>query len=221
MLSIVTIDGPAGAGKSSVARQLAERLGFRFLDTGAMYRAVTWAALDSGADLDDEKALARLAEGLKLDFGPEGEVLVADRDLAREIRSAEVTASVSKVAAAGGVRKAMSSAQREIGERGELVCEGRDMGTFVFPDAAVRFYLDASAEVRAERRYKEFLEAGRGVEFKELLEEIRERDRADSERKVAPLMRIDEQIYVDSSAMSRDDVIDTLERLARTGLLLD
>ena len=151
-LRVVTIDGPAGAGKSSVSRELARRLRFRFLDTGAMYRAVGLAALRAGFDPADAENVGPLAQRLAIDFTPERRVLLDGEDVTDAIRSADVTAAASACSAIGAVRDVVSRAQRQMGEAGDLVCEGRDMGTVVFPDAAVRIYLDASVDVRARFR---------------------------------------------------------------------
>ena len=218
-LRLVTIDGPAGAGKSTVARILAARLGFAFMDTGAMYRAVTLTgqrhdvAPENGTAMD-----ALLAELPVIDFTSTGGIRLGDEDISDAIRSAEVTARVSPYAAVPAVRDEMGRRQRALGEGGGYVCEGRDMGTDVFPDAAVRIYLDASPQVRARRRHDELVTAGREVDFDQLLEEIVARDKYDSEREVAPLRRLPEQTHVDTSDMSQDEVVDELERLARAGL---
>src|SRR5262245_27755952 len=149
---IVAIDGPAGSGKSTVARKLAARLGFSYLDSGALYRAVTLAALDQGVDLDSGPRLGELAAGLGVTLEPDRRVLLGGRDVTEAIRSERVSANVSKVAAHGEVRAAMLSMQRAAAARGDLVCEGRDMGTVVFPGAEVKVFLEADVGVRAERR---------------------------------------------------------------------
>lgn len=218
MLLVVTIDGPAGAGKSTVAKRVAAELEFQFLDTGAMYRAVTWSAMNAGLAAVESAELDELLTELTLSFSGEGRLTANEVDVTDAIRERSVTAEVSAYAALPSVRKLMSRAQREIGEAGNLVCEGRDMGTFVFPDAAVRIYLDASPEVRATRRAEELKDKGQAVDFDSLLEEIKTRDAADSSRTVAPLKRVPEQHYVDSSDMSREDVIRTLLDIARSGL---
>ncbi|MBM3260007.1 MAG: (d)CMP kinase [Candidatus Sericytochromatia bacterium] len=187
---IVTLDGPAGAGKSTLARHLAQQLGWTYLDTGAMYRAVTWAAMDRGVDIGDATALGALARSLRLALlpGPDGARVEADgRDITEAIRSAAVTGRVSAVAAVAEVRDAMVAEQRRIGEAADLVAEGRDMGTVVFPDAPLKVYVTASPGVRAERRAAELARAGRMVDVRALEQELVARDALDSGREVAPL----------------------------------
>jgi len=187
---IVTLDGPAGAGKSTLARHLAQQLGWTYLDTGAMYRAVTWAAMDRGVDIGDATALGALARSLRLALlpGPDGARVEADgRDITEAIRSAAVTGRVSAVAAVAEVRDAMVAEQRRIGEAADLVAEGRDMGTVVFPDAPLKVYVTASPGVRAERRAAELARAGRIVDVRALEQELVARDALDSGREVAPL----------------------------------
>jgi len=187
---IVTLDGPAGAGKSTLARHLAQQLGWTYLDTGAMYRAVTWAAMDRGVDIGDATALGALARSLRLALlpGPDGARVEADgRDITEAIRSAAVTGRVSAVAAVAEVRDAMVAEQRRIGEAADLVAEGRDMGTVVFPDAPLKVYVTASPGVRAERRAAELARAGRMVDVRALEQGLVARDALDSGREVAPL----------------------------------
>ncbi len=215
LLDVVTLDGPAGAGKSTVAREVARRLGYRYLDTGAMYRAVALLALREGLTPDDESGLQRLVTDLAMEFRPDGRLWVNGEDVTDLIRSREVTAAVSGFAASHAVRSAMSRLQRTMGEGGRLVCEGRDMGSVVFPDARLRIFLDASPEIRARRRQKELEESGEAVDFEELLREIRERDRKDASREEAPLRRVDGQILVDTSSLSKDEVIDKIASLAQ------
>ncbi len=215
LLDVVTLDGPAGAGKSTVAKEVARRLGYRYLDTGAMYRAVALLALREGTAPDDEAGLNRLVASLEMEFRPDGRLWVNGQDVTDEIRSREVTTSVSGFASSHAVRSAMSRLQRSMGEGGRLVCEGRDMGSVVFPDARLRIYLDASPEIRARRRKKELEEAGETVDFEQLLREIRERDAKDASREEAPLKRVEGQMLVDTSTLSKDEVIDRIARLAQ------
>lgn len=207
--SIVAIDGPAGAGKSTVARRLAARLGWRFLDTGALYRAVALKALRSGVAPADAEAMARLAETADIEIrvadGAQ-KVLLDGEDVSREIRSPEVSNSVPAVAAHARVREAMRPRQRAFAARGRVVAEGRDMGTVVFQDAGVKFYLDADPAVRAARRAAERGDA----DVSRVETEQRERDRQDSTRDVAPLRAAPDAIRVDATHLSVEEVVETL-----------
>ena len=206
---IIAIDGPAGAGKSTVARRLARRLGYAFLDTGALYRAVTFAALQAGLDPADEEQVAALARAadLRLESGPDGlRVLFEGVDISTEIRGPDVTTAVSTVAALPGVRAAMVPIQRDFAKDGGVVAEGRDIGTVVFQDADVKFYLDADPAIRASRRARE---RGEG-DVARVQSEMAARDRDDQERTVSPLRAADDAIRIDSTDLSLDDVVDRL-----------
>jgi cytidylate kinase len=215
--AIVAIDGPAGAGKSTVARRLAERLGWRFLDTGAMYRAVTLKALRTGVSPADEESMARLADAAEIELRPVGgvhKVFLDGEDVSAEIRGPEVSNSVPAVAALSRVRKAMVRVQRKFAEAGPVVAEGRDMGTVVFTDAGVKFYLDADPSVRAARRAAE-----RGdVDVAKIEAEQRDRDRQDSTRTQSPLTKAPDAEYVDSTGRSVDEVVDLMFRRVRHAL---
>jgi cytidylate kinase len=202
---VVAIDGPAGAGKSTVARALARRLGVQYLDTGAMYRAVTWAALRDGVDLHDESAVGSIAENSTIEVTLDA-VRVDDTDVTAAIRGPEVTAAVSIVAAQSRVRAEMRRRQRAWGEeRGGGVIEGRDIGTVVFPDAVAKLFLTASPRIRAERRVKE---AGGDVDAVE--RSILERDRIDSTRSDSPLSESSDALVIDTSERSVDDVVESI-----------
>jgi len=209
--TVVAIDGPAGSGKSTLARLLADRLGFRFLDSGAMYRALTWKALQRGVDPTDGAATAALLAGTEIrlqDAAPASRVLLDGRDVSSAIRGAEVTAAVSRVAAHPEVRAGMVDRQRAFVREGSgrgVVVEGRDIGTVVFPDAAVKFFLDASPEERARRRAAE-TGGGQAAE----LESIRRRDDADSGRAVAPLRAADDAERVDTTGLTVEQVLEAL-----------
>jgi cytidylate kinase len=211
---IVTIDGPAGAGKSTVARRLAERLGFEILDTGAMYRAVTWAALAAQVDLADEAAVARLAEQVDIRLA-HGKTWVDGRDVTREIREPQVTAEVSTVADNPNVRARMVELQRKIAVSGNYVCEGRDQGTVAFPSAEVKFFLTASVAHRSRRRWQELCDAGFPVPLEELERQQTERDRRDASRPVGALRRADDALEFNTDDLSVDQVVDALENLVR------
>lgn len=214
----MTIDGPAGAGKSTVARRLARRLGYRLLDTGAIYRAVGLAAYRAGVALDDEAGLAAIAADLDIDFAFEGDVnhvRVAGEDVSAAIRTPEVSQAASKVSALPAVRAALLDLQRRLGGRGGVVVEGRDTGTVVFPGAEAKFFLTATEDERARRRVDELGAAGQVVAYDETLREIQERDSRDASRDIAPMVPAADAQIVDSSAMSLDDVITHIEEAVR------
>lgn len=210
MTIVVAIDGPAGAGKSTIAKALAKKLGVKYLDTGAMYRAVTFLALNDGVSLHDEAAVAKLSVDCALDVGEET-VTINSIDATRAIRSPEVTNKVSLVATNSLVRNELRTRQREwVRMNGGGVVEGRDIGSVVFPDATLKVYLTASPLVRAKRRV-----AQSGGDVERIAAEIAERDLRDSTRADSPLMKTDDSIMVDTSDRSIDEVVAHLERLAR------
>jgi len=206
---VVAIDGPAAAGKSSVAKLLAKRLRLRYLDTGAMYRALTLKALQEGVDLEDERALRRLLDSMKIELTLDGRVIVDGADWTRAIRAPEVTEKTFYAARSPLVREKMVELQRGFG-KGGVVAEGRDMTTVVFPDADRKFFLDASLEVRARRRQKQLRESGEELPLEKIMADIRDRDEKDMTRDVAPLRRADDAIYLDTSNMTLDEVVDFL-----------
>jgi cytidylate kinase len=206
---IIAIDGPSGAGKSTLAKRLARELGFIYLDTGAMYRALALKVLREGIDLSDDALLVELVTSTDIDLKDSGgrlEVLLDGRDVAGEIRTPEVSQLASRVSALKVVRARMLELQRAMGRRGSLVAEGRDIGTVIFPEAEIKVFLDASAHERARRRYEELRAAGSAVEFDATLKEMEERDKRDSERNLAPLRRADDAMLIDSSDMGADAV---------------
>lgn len=213
---IVTIDGPAGAGKSSVARELAKRLGFQFLDTGAMYRAVAWAGLQADVDLQDEAALANVAQDLRIRFD-KNQVWADDCDVSQAIRSPEVTQAVRFAAGNSRIRYLLVEQQRQIGATVDnLVTEGRDQGSVVFPQAACKIFLTATPEERARRRYKELLCKGEIVTFHEVLESQNQRDQSDAARELAPLMKPEGAIEIYTDGMTEEQVIQHLAWIVET-----
>jgi CMP/dCMP kinase len=204
---IIAIDGPAGAGKSTVARRLAERLGFRYLDTGAMYRALTWLALERGVGLGDEAALAALAEAHPVTFAAAGRVVVDATDVTDAIREPRIDQAVPRVARLQPVRRVMRVRQRELGEEGNAVIEGRDIGTVVAPNAAVKVYLVADEDERARRRLAERPGIGAGA----LANDLRLRDESDA----AQMQPADDAEQIDTTDLSVDEVVARIERLVR------
>ncbi|MAG94739.1 MAG: cytidylate kinase [Planctomycetaceae bacterium] len=218
---IVTIDGPAGSGKSSAARELAERLGFRFLDTGAMYRAVALHCLNLQIAADDEQSVASAATAARIEFVDE-RLLLDGRDVTAASRTAEVTEAASLVATYPAVRARLVDLQRNVSETANIVTEGRDQGTVVFPDAECKFFLTADARHRAQRRRDEMRARGEEeVSLEEMLETIRQRDERDASRTHSPLRRADDAIEIDTSTLTLDEVIAELESRARDRLALD
>jgi cytidylate kinase len=215
---VITIDGPVGSGKSTVARALADRLGFRTLDSGAMYRAVTLRALRAGVDMEDPAALTAVARDcdIRLAPGPDGvRVLLDGEDVTREIRSLEVTNHAFYPSQTPGVRRRMVELQRREAAAGPLVAEGRDMGTVVFPDAPAKFYLDASVEERARRRHRDHVARRDPISLAELRRQIELRDRRDSEREASPLRPAGDAVRIDSSDLTVEGVVDAMVAVLR------
>ena len=220
--SIIAIDGPAASGKSTIGLRLANALDYLFFDTGVMYRAITWVALERGIDIHDEAAVTALAEETQIDVAPASkqdgrscDVFVDGRDVTWETRSRKVDENVSIVAAYRGVRKALSQQQRRIGQRGKVVMVGRDIGTVVLPDADLKIYLDATAEERARRRYDEIIARGGKPNYDEILQRVIERDRIDSTRDVAPLKAAADAVVLDSDKLNADEVFEQILALVK------
>lgn len=214
---VVAIDGPAGAGKSTIAKLAAEKLGYAYIDTGAMYRSVAWKFLQTGAAFD-EAFISKLANEMVIEFRPEAKVnrvFVDGVEVTDAIRSAEVTANVSRVAAIGDVREAMVAQQRRMGEAGGVLMDGRDIGTVVFPNAQVKIFLTATVGERALRRYKELAAKGEKVDLQQLQKDIAYRDKQDSERKISPLRQAEDALYLDTSKMTIDQVTAFILKLVR------
>ena len=219
---IIAIDGPSGAGKSTVAKAVAKKLGFSCLDTGAMYRAVAWRAVQDGVPLDDDEALGRLAHSCVIEFGHVAgdplprRVFVDDVEVTEAIRTAEIDKAVSPTSAAPSVRAALTDQQRRIGHAGDYVVEGRDIGTVVFPDADLKVFLTASCEERAHRRVRQNVDRGVGsIDYDEVLTDLKRRDDYDSSRETAPLMAAEDAILIDSTGCYIEQVIDRICELAR------
>lgn len=217
---IIAIDGPAASGKSTLGRRLAERLGYLFFDTGVMYRAVTWQALQQGIEIRQEAAVTALASRIRIDVRPPSradgrlsDVFVDGTDATWDLRSGAVDANVSVVSAYPGVRTAMGEQQREIGQRGRVVMVGRDIGTVILPEADLKIYLDASATERARRRHEELKARGIVADLHDVLSMVLERDRIDSTRDAAPLRVAPDAVLIDSEKLTADETFELVRRL--------
>ena len=213
---VVAIDGPAGAGKSTIARRIAERLGFLYIDSGAMYRAVGLWALRAGVGLADAHRLEQLAREARIELRPEGKrVLLNGEDITEAIRTPEVSQAASMVSTVPAVRRAMVAEQRRMSTEASVVMEGRDIGTVVFPDAGIKIFLDADAQVRAERRLVEAAERGESIDAEVMAREIAERDTRDRTRSEAPLVQAPDAVYVDSTGLGIEQVEEKILKLIR------
>ncbi|MFZ1203951.1 MAG: (d)CMP kinase [Candidatus Acidiferrales bacterium] len=215
---IIAIDGPVGSGKSTLARRVAELMGYVYIDTGAMYRSIALKALRGGVSLEAADPLTALAADTRIDLRAQDggqQVFLDGEDVTSAIRTPEVAQAASKVAVVPGVRRVLVAEQRRAGGRGGVVMEGRDIGTVVFPDAELKIFLTASAEIRAERRWHEHQQKGDTIDLARTLEEIRERDRRDREREDSPLVRAKDATVVESTAMEPEEVARLVVMLAR------
>lgn len=209
----IAIDGPSGAGKSTVGRSLAKRLGYTYIDTGAMYRTVALKVKEKGIEPEDESALYQIANSLYIAFVPIGEevhVYCNGEDVSEAIRLPEIGRLASEVSKKREVREALVQMQREMAKDGGVVLEGRDIGTVVFPEAEVKFYLDAEPEERAKRRFKELIAKGFQIDFQETFEEVVQRDRNDMHRALSPLKRAEDSILIDSTHRSVEEVVEEM-----------
>ena len=216
---IIAIDGPAGAGKSTVARILAKKLGFLYIDTGAMYRALTLKALENNVAINDELEIIQLAQGVKLDLqnNPDGSltVMLDGKDVSLAIRQGRITQFVSDVAKIKEVREVLVKMQREFGQRGNCVLDGRVIGTVVFPNAAKKFFIDASPEVRIQRRFKELIGLGQSIAQQAVAEDLANRDKIDSTRQASPLRQAPDAIYIDTTNLSIEQVVEKMFNLCK------
>ena len=219
---IVAIDGPAASGKTTIANQLAERWKYLFFDTGVMYRAVTWLALEKQIPIKDEPAVSALAEKIQIDVEPpskddgrEYDVLVDGVDVTWHLRSPKVDAKVSKVSAYPAVRNALTKQQRRIGLRGQVIMVGRDIGTVVLPEADLKIFLDADVDERARRRFNQRIDRGEQVELPKILKKLKKRDKIDSTRKIAPLRAASDAVVINTDTLSVTDVLSEIEKYAQ------
>ncbi|MGB4599959.1 MAG: (d)CMP kinase [Trichlorobacter sp.] len=212
---IIAIDGPSGAGKSTLAKELAKRLGYLHLDTGAMYRAMAWLARETGLDLTDEVAVRAFCTTAEIELQPlngHSRVFANGREVTGEIRTSEISMLTSRMSALAPVREAMTRLQRRLGAKGGVVLEGRDIGTVVFPDAELKFFLTASAEERGRRRFLELQGKGDPATLQATIQDVRQRDAQDAGRELAPMKQADDALPIDSTGLSIDDVVSLMER---------
>lgn len=204
---IISLDGPSGAGKSTVAKLVAKKLGYKYLDTGAMYRAVTLFFLNKNVNIQNDNEIISAISDLKISFDNNNKIYLNDVDVSEEIRSIKVVNMVSKVSSISAVRKSMVSLQRAIVENDNYVVDGRDIGSVVFPLAKYKFYIDASVEIRAKRRYEEEIQKGKDITFEEVIDSIKKRDEFDSNREDSPLVVPKDAIIIDTTNMTIDEVV--------------
>lgn len=210
---IIAIDGTAGAGKGTAGKLLAEELNYIYVDSGSIYRALAFKAIEQKIDLDKEKELTELTKNTTLRFQKKNNAVrlfIDGRDVSSAIRSEQIGQAASRISAKKGVRKGLLGIQRKVGKSGGIVMDGRDIGTVVFPDAEIKFFLDASLKVRSKRRYLELKEKGLKTSLKDIIREVEKRDHNDSRREIAPLKKADDAIYVDTSKMTPEEVLKTL-----------
>jgi cytidylate kinase len=210
MKNVIAIDGPGGAGKSTIAKLLAKKLNYLHLDTGAMYRAVTLAAINENIDFDDKEKLIKLAKKISITFNKNGEIILNDKNVSQEIRSSEVNAHVSKIAAVKGVRKVLVEKQQSLAQKNRVVMDGRDITTVVLPEAEHKFFLTASLAERAKRRYQEVKSKNSDADLEEIKKSIARRDKLDSEREHSPLKKAEDAVLIDTTEFSIDEVLEKM-----------
>lgn len=206
---VIAIDGPAGAGKSTISKMIAEKLGINYIDTGAMYRAVTYKCLVEGINISDENSVINICENCDVDF-IDSKIYLDGVCINDKIRTHNVSENVSNVAKIGKVREILVKKQREIGSKNDVILDGRDVGTCIFPDTKYKFFLNASPEERGRRRYQELKDKGHNVELESIIKDIEKRDYIDSTRDVAPLVKADDAIEIDSTSMSIEQVVECI-----------
>jgi cytidylate kinase len=216
MKEVITIDGPSGAGKSTISKLLAKRLGYKYLDTGALYRAVAWKAKEESIDIDDEAALDEVLNNIEINLAEE-KVFVNGEEVTTLIRTAEIGELSSRVSAIPAVREYLFSIQREAGMKGKVVIEGRDTGTAIFPEAENKFFLDANIEERARRRSNDLKSDDPGITIEETIKDLEKRDTRDSTRESSPLKKTGDMAHIDSTRLTIDEVVNEIMReLSRT-----
>ncbi|TFG90399.1 MAG: (d)CMP kinase [Syntrophobacterales bacterium] len=212
---VITVDGPAGSGKSTVSRILAKRVSYMYLDTGLLYRAVAWRAMQRGVFIVDDEALGRLCDGITIPLETEGEmrVLIEGEDISEDLRTEEIGMLASSVSAVPAVREGLLPLQKSAGRQGGIVAEGRDMGTVVFPDADVKFFLDADVDERARRRYLQLIENGKNADRSEVKRGLKVRDHQDMTREIAPLKPADDSVIIDTTGIDIGGVVEKMEMI--------
>lgn len=211
---VIAIDGPAGAGKSTISKLIAKNLGINYIDTGAMYRAITYKCIKEDIDVNDIQRVVDICSRTDVDF-VDNYIYLDGQRLNEEIRTLQVSSRVSDVAKIPQVREFLLEKQREIGKRSDVILDGRDVGTHIFPDAKYKFFLNASAQERGRRRYQELIDKGQSVVLEEIIEDIKKRDYIDSTREVAPLVKADDAIEVDTTSMTIDQVVTYISDMVR------